>query len=147
MDNATSTTVETELREFAESRAMSSIGQTITALLRTDRNRLKFWPASAAVAAPAVQKLYAGDEEQTVFFAVERYHEMRAGLGFVMDSDKGPTPGAWLVVNGDAVIDPAGNVRTAAGYFGVELTMVEASRWTPTQRSEVGRRGVSGLAL
>jgi hypothetical protein len=140
-------TVETELREFAASRAMSSVGQTITALLRTDRDRLKFWPGSAAVASPAIQKLYADDGEQVVFSAVERYHEMRAGLGFVMDADNGPSPGAWLVVNGGAVIDPAGNVRTASGFFGVELAMVEASRWTPTQRSEVGRRGVSGLAL
>jgi hypothetical protein len=141
-----SATVEQELIDYASSRANSRLGQTIGALLRSDRDRLQFWDGSSTVQHFAVQSAYNGDEELTVMYAAERYANMRACIGYVMVEGHGPIPGAWLTLNG-SVIDPAGKGRDALGFFGVELGHVERSNWTPTQRHAVAERGVSRLAV
>jgi hypothetical protein len=148
MSNATQT-VELELREYAKAHAGSRAGRTIGALRRTDRDRLpQFWDGSAVVDRQAIQNLYDGDEEKTVFFAVERFHELRAAIGFVMVEGYGPMSAAWLVVNGAAVIDVARNGRDLTGLLGLELRTVEASLWTPTNRAEVANvRGVAGFTV
>lgn len=142
----TNENVEAALRNYAATQGSTRVGGTIAALLRTDRDRLTYWPG------PSVQNLtvqgnYQGDEEMTVFYAAEKYASMRAAIGWVAIDGFPSQSGAWLVVNGGAVIDPAGAGRDALGFLGVELGMVEASRWTPTQRGEVAVRGVAGFAL
>jgi hypothetical protein len=145
MANTTST-VETELREFAESRSLSRVGKTIAALMRSDSARLQFWDGSSTVQHVAVQNTYNGDEETCVFYAAERYAAMRACVGYVAIEGHPIQSGAWLTLNG-AVIDPAGAGRDCAGFLGVELGTVEASLWTPTQRHAVAESRVSGFAL
>jgi hypothetical protein len=145
MANTTST-VETELRDFAASRSLSRVGKTIAALLRSDSGRLQFWDGSSTVQHVAVQNTYNGDEELTTMYAAERYANMRACVGWIAIDGYPMQSGAWLTLNG-SVIDPAGAGRDALGFLGVQLKATEAALWTPTQRHAVAESRVSGFAL
>lgn len=148
MANATETTVERDLRDFAKSQSGTRVSRTIAALRRSDRDRVpKFWPASAAVQHVGVQGSYQGDEELCVFTAAGKYQAMRAVLGWVWVEDFGPMAGAWLTLR-ECVVDPAGAGRDVLGFYGFELRMVEAARWTTRQRIEVANtREVGGFRL
>src|ERR1700743_1347003 len=153
MDVIEGAEVEQELREYAKEQGGSAVGMTIGGLLRTDRDRLRYWSGRSILQNLAVQKTFDGDEERCVIEAAERFSELRPAIGFLLaesvDVDCGYyfQSGAWLVVHGGAVSAPAGNRRSVAGLLGVELTATEAARWTPTHRHEVARRGVLSLAL
>jgi hypothetical protein len=141
-----SATVEQQLKDYAISQAGSRVGRTIGDLLKSDRDRIQFWPGSSAVQHVGVQGAYAGDEELTTMFAAEKYANMRAAIGYVAIEGYPSQAGAWLVLR-DCVIDPAGAGRTCLGFLGVELKRTEAALWTPSQRGAVAERGVHGLAV
>lgn len=110
---------------------------TIKALLRHDRDRLRFWPGSASVDHYLIQRAYRpGETERCVFEAAEQFAELRPCVGFAIEDGYRPEGTAWLTVRG-STIDPAGDSREPSGFLGVELTPGEAARWTPTQPGQV----------
>jgi hypothetical protein len=141
MDDA----VKTQLTEYARSQAGTRIGRTLGALTRSDRDRLDFWtgPAVAHGLVEAMDR--PGQEEGVVIAATARFGELRAAIGFVLSEGVPATTGAWLVLNGGAIIDPARSRRTLLGCLGVALTPGEVARWTPSQPSRVAERDVHRL--
>jgi hypothetical protein len=142
--SADAATIKAQLKDYALSQSGTRVGRTLGGLLKSDRDRLEFWPGSAVLRHRAVEGLYSGDDEATAIFAAERYAEMRAAIGFLLVEGDGPRAGAWMVLNA-AVIDPAG--RDALGFYGIALRHTERALWTPTQRSAVAERGVAALAV
>lgn len=141
--------VETTLRQhFDRESSGSQFALTLTALLRSDRDRLEFFDGDRIVVHEEAERRWAHEEHERVCVEIASADPiLTACLGFSVEEGCRPQEDAWLIDADNHVIDVARERRLAVGFLGVRLRAGEVASWSPHQHHAVASGNVTRLKV